>query len=143
MSFKISKDQIKDLKKQLREKNIQNATSQKANVVKYSEEAIENKILEKNKKSSIWNFAEGQIVKVKDDIDYKQLTKLNCLIIDDFSYQTNKNIEHGDIMVVITNFHKDKMENEPRLKQLNLNNYVVCFHENSRILVSADILQIL
>jgi len=143
MSFKISKDQVKDLKKQLHEKNIQYATTKTSNVVKYSEDAIKNDILQKNKKSSIWNFTEGQIVKVKEDIESSQLHKLNCLIIDDFAYQTNKSVNAGDIMVVISNLHKDKMENEVRLMHLNLNNYVVCFHETSRILVAADILQIL
>jgi hypothetical protein len=146
MTFKLDKKQMSSIKKQFKDNNLDVIPFQKKRL-KYTDDAINNNILE-NKINAVWNFEQGELVKVKplSMIPKDQYHKLISYIVnyDNELQFENKTLNENDILFIVDN--KPDFDNVYKKsysfvlsKSFNQNG-IICFHENIKIFVQADIL---
>ncbi len=152
MSIKLDKNQIKDLKNQIKT-NLPLENSKNYNKIVYANPDTSLREAPKKIKIAKWNLTQGQLVKVKDvsnDATYKYHSYLNIDNPIDRSIQINAN----DIMIVLeTNFFDSdeskicvKLGTIDLIRQYSgnqMNNQTLCYFQGARVLVYTDLLTVL
>jgi hypothetical protein len=145
MTIKLDKNQMKDLKNQ-----IKTEPTQKQNKIVYTNPDVSSRDAPKKVKIAKWNLRQGQLVKVRDisgDSMYKYYNYTNI----DNPVDRSIEIKADDIMLVLAAnfFDSDESKLFVKLGSIDLirqysgnqmNNITLCYFQGARLLVCTDLL---
>ena len=145
MTIKLDKNQMKDLKNQIKAE-----PTQKQNKIVYTNPDVSLRDAPKKIKIAKWNLRQGQLVKVRDisgDSMYKYYNYTNI----DNPVDRSIEIKADDVMLVLAAnfFDSDESKLFVKLGSIDLirqysgdqmNNIALCYFQGARLLVCTDLL---